>query len=95
MQLMFLVSDMIMDWKQNSGEVIVKLNPGPGAFNVDELKAEFTDTDCVINFPGIYRSGDITWCNIGTLLDFLFITFDCCFQQRKVNENLLALKAIF
>lgn len=43
--------DMIMDWKQNSGEVIVKLNPGPGAFNVDELKAEFTDTDCVINFP--------------------------------------------
>ncbi|XP_063797176.1 ubiquitin carboxyl-terminal hydrolase 19 isoform X3 [Pseudophryne corroboree] len=43
--------DMMIDWKQNSGEVIVKLNPGLGALNVDELKAEFTDTDCVINFP--------------------------------------------
>ncbi|KAG8557256.1 hypothetical protein GDO81_018384 [Engystomops pustulosus] len=43
--------DMMIDWKQNSGEVIVKLNPGPGAINVDELKAEFTDTDCVISFP--------------------------------------------
>ncbi|KAG8535124.1 hypothetical protein GDO81_029377, partial [Engystomops pustulosus] len=42
---------MMIDWKQNSGEVIVKLNPGPGAINVDELKAEFTDTDCVISFP--------------------------------------------
>ncbi|XP_069592470.1 ubiquitin carboxyl-terminal hydrolase 19 isoform X2 [Ranitomeya imitator] len=43
--------DMMIDWKQNSGEVIVKLNPGPGAVNVDELKSEFTDTDCVIHFP--------------------------------------------
>ncbi|XP_066452877.1 ubiquitin carboxyl-terminal hydrolase 19 isoform X2 [Eleutherodactylus coqui] len=43
--------DMMIDWKQNSGEVIVKLNPGLGAINVDELKTEFTDTDCVINFP--------------------------------------------
>ncbi|KAM3914259.1 ubiquitin carboxyl-terminal hydrolase 19 isoform 2-T2 [Leptodactylus fuscus] len=43
--------DVMIDWKQNSGEVIVKLNPGPGAINVEEVKAEFTDTDCVINFP--------------------------------------------
>ncbi|XP_044157800.1 ubiquitin carboxyl-terminal hydrolase 19 isoform X1 [Bufo gargarizans] len=43
--------DMMIDWKQNSEEVIVKLNAGPGAVNVDDLKAEFTDTDCVINFP--------------------------------------------
>ncbi|XP_073425712.1 ubiquitin carboxyl-terminal hydrolase 19 isoform X3 [Dendrobates tinctorius] len=43
--------DMMIDWKQNSEEVIVKLNPGPGAMNVDELKSEFTDTDCVIHFP--------------------------------------------
>ncbi|XP_056380745.1 ubiquitin carboxyl-terminal hydrolase 19 isoform X2 [Hyla sarda] len=43
--------DMMIDWKQNSGEVIVKLNTGPGAINVDDVKAEFTDTDCVINFP--------------------------------------------
>ncbi|XP_075687831.1 ubiquitin carboxyl-terminal hydrolase 19 isoform X2 [Rhinoderma darwinii] len=43
--------DMMIDWKQNSEEVIVKLHPGPRAINVDELKTEFTDTDCVINFP--------------------------------------------
>ncbi|XP_068108746.1 ubiquitin carboxyl-terminal hydrolase 19 isoform X2 [Hyperolius riggenbachi] len=43
--------DMLIDWKQNSEEVIVKLNPGAGALNVDDLKAEFTDTDCIINFP--------------------------------------------
>ncbi|XP_075039657.1 ubiquitin carboxyl-terminal hydrolase 19 isoform X2 [Mixophyes fleayi] len=43
--------DLMIDWKQNSGEVIVKLNAGPRALNVDEVKAEFTDTDCVINFP--------------------------------------------
>ncbi|XP_073500964.1 ubiquitin carboxyl-terminal hydrolase 19 isoform X3 [Phyllobates terribilis] len=43
--------DMMIDWKQNSGEVIVKLHPGAGAVSVDELKSEFTDTDCVIHFP--------------------------------------------
>ncbi|KAM9325399.1 ubiquitin carboxyl-terminal hydrolase 19 [Gastrophryne carolinensis] len=43
--------EMMIDWKQNSGEVIIKLNPGPGALNVEDIKAEFTDTDCVIKFP--------------------------------------------
>ncbi|XP_063282779.1 ubiquitin carboxyl-terminal hydrolase 19 isoform X3 [Pelobates fuscus] len=43
--------EMVIDWKQNSDEVIVKLNAGSGVLNVDELNAEFTDTDCVISFP--------------------------------------------
>ncbi|XP_072276727.1 ubiquitin carboxyl-terminal hydrolase 19 isoform X2 [Pyxicephalus adspersus] len=43
--------EMMIDWKQNSGEVIVRLNPGPGALIVEDVKASFTDTDCVINFP--------------------------------------------
>ncbi|XP_041446792.1 ubiquitin carboxyl-terminal hydrolase 19-like isoform X3 [Xenopus laevis] len=43
--------DIVIDWKQNSEEVIVKLNAGPRAFSVDQLNAEFTDTDCVISFP--------------------------------------------
>ncbi|XP_053576788.1 ubiquitin carboxyl-terminal hydrolase 19 isoform X2 [Bombina bombina] len=43
--------DMLIDWKQNSGEVIVKLNTGSSVFNMDQLNAEFTDTECVINFP--------------------------------------------
>ncbi|XP_018116911.1 ubiquitin carboxyl-terminal hydrolase 19 isoform X3 [Xenopus laevis] len=43
--------DIVIDWKQNSEEVIVKLNAGPRALNVEQLNAEFTDTDCVISFP--------------------------------------------
>ncbi|XP_012816887.1 ubiquitin carboxyl-terminal hydrolase 19 isoform X4 [Xenopus tropicalis] len=43
--------DIVIDWKQNSEEVIVKLNAGSRALNVEELNAEFTDTDCVISFP--------------------------------------------
>ncbi|XP_075430564.1 ubiquitin carboxyl-terminal hydrolase 19 isoform X2 [Ascaphus truei] len=43
--------DMLIDWKQNSGEVIVKLSPGSGVTNVEDIDAEFTDTDCVVSFP--------------------------------------------
>ncbi|XP_053325247.1 ubiquitin carboxyl-terminal hydrolase 19 isoform X2 [Spea bombifrons] len=43
--------EMLIDWKQNSDEVIVKLNTGSGALNIEDVDAEFTDTDCVINFP--------------------------------------------
>ncbi|KAM8930802.1 ubiquitin carboxyl-terminal hydrolase 19 [Pelodytes ibericus] len=43
--------EMVVDWKQNSNEVIVKLNTGPGTLNMEDLNAEFTDTDCVISFP--------------------------------------------
>uniref|UniRef100_A0A8C5WIX8 ubiquitinyl hydrolase 1 n=1 Tax=Leptobrachium leishanense TaxID=445787 RepID=A0A8C5WIX8_9ANUR len=46
---------MVIDWKQNSGEVIVKLNAGSGTLNMDELNTEFTDTDCVISFPGGHK----------------------------------------
>ncbi|KAM4722759.1 ubiquitin carboxyl-terminal hydrolase 19 [Rhinophrynus dorsalis] len=44
--------EMVIDWKQNSDEVIVKLNAGSGAVNVEDVNAVFTDTDCVIHFPG-------------------------------------------
>ncbi|KAM4651238.1 ubiquitin carboxyl-terminal hydrolase 19 isoform 2-T2 [Discoglossus pictus] len=49
--------DMLIDWKQNSGEVIVKLNPGSEALNVEQVNAQFTDTNCVINFPEGHQ-----WC---------------------------------
>uniref|UniRef100_A0A8D0L7Q0 CS domain-containing protein n=1 Tax=Sphenodon punctatus TaxID=8508 RepID=A0A8D0L7Q0_SPHPU len=44
--------DMLVDWKQNANEVIVKLNVGGGALKVEEVEAAFTDTDCVIKLPG-------------------------------------------
>ncbi|XP_040214845.1 ubiquitin carboxyl-terminal hydrolase 19 isoform X2 [Rana temporaria] len=43
--------EIMIDWKQNSEEIIIKLNTGPGALIVEDVKTAFTDTDCVINFP--------------------------------------------
>lgn len=43
--------EMMIDWKQNSEEIIVRLNTGPGALIVEDVKTAFTDTDCVINLP--------------------------------------------
>uniref|UniRef100_A0A8C0HEW2 ubiquitinyl hydrolase 1 n=1 Tax=Chelonoidis abingdonii TaxID=106734 RepID=A0A8C0HEW2_CHEAB len=43
--------DLLLDWKQNADEVIVKLNLGSGALKLEEVDAAFTDTDCVVRLP--------------------------------------------
>lgn len=43
--------DLLLDWKQNAGEVIVKLSVGGGALRLEEVDAAFTDTDCVVRLP--------------------------------------------
>ncbi|NXD14037.1 UBP19 hydrolase, partial [Nothocercus nigrocapillus] len=42
---------LLLDWKQNAGEIIVKLNLGSGALKVEDVDAAFTDTDCVVKLP--------------------------------------------
>uniref|UniRef100_A0A8C0HDT2 Ubiquitin carboxyl-terminal hydrolase 19 n=1 Tax=Chelonoidis abingdonii TaxID=106734 RepID=A0A8C0HDT2_CHEAB len=46
------LADLLLDWKQNADEVIVKLNLGSGALKLEEVDAAFTDTDCVVRLPG-------------------------------------------
>ncbi|NXU51395.1 UBP19 hydrolase, partial [Turnix velox] len=43
--------EMLLDWKQNADEIIVKLNLGSGALKVEDVRADFTDTDCVVELP--------------------------------------------
>ncbi|NXP71650.1 UBP19 hydrolase, partial [Ramphastos sulfuratus] len=47
--LLFL--ELLLDWKQNADEIIVKLNFGSGALKVEDVDAFFTDTDCMIKLP--------------------------------------------
>uniref|UniRef100_A0A8D0G2G9 Ubiquitin carboxyl-terminal hydrolase 19 n=1 Tax=Strix occidentalis caurina TaxID=311401 RepID=A0A8D0G2G9_STROC len=42
---------LLLDWKQNADEIIVKLNLGSGALKVEDVDAAFTDTDCVVKLP--------------------------------------------
>uniref|UniRef100_A0A8V5H827 Ubiquitin carboxyl-terminal hydrolase 19 n=1 Tax=Melopsittacus undulatus TaxID=13146 RepID=A0A8V5H827_MELUD len=46
-----LFLELLLDWKQNAGEIIVKLNLGSEALKVEDVDADFTDTDCVIKLP--------------------------------------------
>ncbi|NWU89134.1 UBP19 hydrolase, partial [Upupa epops] len=46
-----LFLELLLDWKQNADEVIVKLNLGSGALKVEDVNADFTDTDCVVKLP--------------------------------------------
>ncbi|NWQ83257.1 UBP19 hydrolase, partial [Columbina picui] len=43
--------ELLLDWKQNADEIIVKLNLGSGALKVEDVNASFTDTDCVVKLP--------------------------------------------
>ncbi|NWU15795.1 UBP19 hydrolase, partial [Cephalopterus ornatus] len=43
--------ELLLDWKQNADEIIVKLNLGSGALKVEDVDSAFTDTDCVIKLP--------------------------------------------
>uniref|UniRef100_A0A8C3LCH5 ubiquitinyl hydrolase 1 n=1 Tax=Chrysolophus pictus TaxID=9089 RepID=A0A8C3LCH5_CHRPC len=42
---------LLLDWKQNADEIIVKLNLGSGSLKVEDVDTFFTDTDCVIKLP--------------------------------------------
>jgi len=48
-----LFLELLLDWKQNADEIIVKLNLGSGALKVEDVDAAFTDTDCVVKLPGM------------------------------------------
>ncbi|XP_074861714.1 ubiquitin carboxyl-terminal hydrolase 19 isoform X1 [Carettochelys insculpta] len=43
--------DLLLDWKQNADEVIVKLSLGGTALKPEEVDVAFTDTDCVVRLP--------------------------------------------
>ncbi|KAM9272023.1 LOW QUALITY PROTEIN: ubiquitin carboxyl-terminal hydrolase 19 [Cariama cristata] len=43
--------ELLLDWKQNADEIIVKLHLGSGALKVEDVDAAFTDTDCVVKLP--------------------------------------------
>lgn len=51
--------ELLLDWKQNADEIIVKLNLGSGALKVEDVDAAFTDTDCVVKLPGTGRRANI------------------------------------
>ncbi|XP_045435551.1 ubiquitin carboxyl-terminal hydrolase 19 isoform X9 [Pipistrellus kuhlii] len=44
--------EVLLEWKQNADEVVVKLRVGGGPLRLEEVDAAFTDTDCVVRFPG-------------------------------------------
>uniref|UniRef100_A0A8B9GF84 Ubiquitin carboxyl-terminal hydrolase 19 n=1 Tax=Amazona collaria TaxID=241587 RepID=A0A8B9GF84_9PSIT len=46
-----LFLELLLDWKQNADEIIVKLNLGSEALKVEDVDAAFTDTDCVLKLP--------------------------------------------
>ncbi|KAH0630314.1 hypothetical protein JD844_013233 [Phrynosoma platyrhinos] len=43
--------DLLLDWKQNADEVIVKLSLGSGIPKAEEVEASFTDTSCLVKLP--------------------------------------------
>uniref|UniRef100_A0A674GBF6 Ubiquitin carboxyl-terminal hydrolase 19 n=1 Tax=Taeniopygia guttata TaxID=59729 RepID=A0A674GBF6_TAEGU len=43
--------ELLLDWKQNADEIIIKLNLGTGALKAEDVHADFTDTDCVVKLP--------------------------------------------
>uniref|UniRef100_A0A4X2LSU7 ubiquitinyl hydrolase 1 n=1 Tax=Vombatus ursinus TaxID=29139 RepID=A0A4X2LSU7_VOMUR len=45
------LAELLLDWKQNADEVIVKLHVGSGPLRIEEIDAAFTDTDCVVQLP--------------------------------------------
>ncbi|NXY26902.1 UBP19 hydrolase, partial [Atrichornis clamosus] len=46
-----LFLELLLDWKQNADEIIIKLNLGSGALKAEDVDAAFTDTDCVLKLP--------------------------------------------
>lgn len=54
MRVLFGISlaELLLDWRQSADEVIVKLRVGVVPLRLEEVDAAFTDTDCVVRFPG-------------------------------------------
>lgn len=50
--LLFMFSDVFVDWKQNVNEVIVRLRCGEGVQRIEDINTTFTDTHCHVCFPG-------------------------------------------
>ncbi|NXA98064.1 UBP19 hydrolase, partial [Melanocharis versteri] len=46
-----LFLELLLDWKQNADEIIIKLNLGSGALKAEDVHADFTDTDCLVKLP--------------------------------------------
>lgn len=74
--------EMLIDWKQNSDEVIIKLNPGVGTSKVEDVDAAFSDTDCLIKLP----DGRHWSCNF-----YEEIEGSCSKIQYKEKGNILQL----
>lgn len=71
LSLLFL--ELLLDWKQNADEIIVKLNLGSGALKVEDVDAFFTDTDCMIKLPGMGNGttvAAVSSVGLGTVLGY-------------------------
>ncbi|XP_030064246.1 ubiquitin carboxyl-terminal hydrolase 19 isoform X2 [Microcaecilia unicolor] len=75
-------NDMLIDWRQNSDEVIVKLNPGVGTLKLEDVDAAFSDTDCLVKLP----DGRQWSCNF-----YEEIEGSCSKVQYKERGNILQL----
>ncbi|XP_023561668.1 ubiquitin carboxyl-terminal hydrolase 19 isoform X15 [Octodon degus] len=56
--------ELLLDWRQSADEVIVKLRVGTGPLRLEEVDAAFTDTDCVVRFPGGQQWGGVFYAEI-------------------------------
>ncbi|XP_070247355.1 ubiquitin carboxyl-terminal hydrolase 19 isoform X16 [Myotis yumanensis] len=56
--------EVLLDWQQNADEVIVKLRVGAGPLRLEEVDAAFTDTDCLVRFPGGQQWGGVFYAEI-------------------------------
>ncbi|XP_020651056.3 ubiquitin carboxyl-terminal hydrolase 19 isoform X3 [Pogona vitticeps] len=43
--------DLLLDWKQNADEIIVRLSLGSKVLKAEEVNTSFTDTSCVVKLP--------------------------------------------
>lgn len=72
LMLPFLFLELLLDWKQNADEIIVKLNLGSGSLKVEDVDTFFTDTDCVIKLPGTgngVTAANVSPAGLGTSVD--------------------------
>ncbi|XP_036189489.1 ubiquitin carboxyl-terminal hydrolase 19 isoform X7 [Myotis myotis] len=56
--------EVLLDWQQDADEVTVKLRAGVGPLRLEEVDAAFTDTDCLVRFPGGQQWGGVFYAEI-------------------------------
>lgn len=66
------LAELLLDWKQNADEIIVKLNLGSGALKVEDVDAAFTDTDCVVKLPGMGSRANIFPAGLGVAAGWMW-----------------------